>query len=52
MVIWTDNAISNITEFIDEANEGTEQVAKKYMQKLIDYAEILDDMKKMGKKIN
>ena len=51
MVIWTDNAISNITEFIDEANEGTEQVAKKYMQKLIYYAEILDDMKKMGKKM-
>lgn len=34
MVIWTDNAISNITEFIDEANEGTEQVAKKYIRNI------------------
>ena len=33
MVIWTDTAISHITEFIDEAKEGTSEVAKAYMRK-------------------
>ena len=41
MVIWTDNALSHITEFIDEAKEGTEETAKSYMRKLVDYVEIL-----------
>ncbi len=34
MVIWTDNALSHITEFIDEAKEDTEETAKSYMRKL------------------
>ena len=33
MVIWTDNAISHITDFIDEARENTYLVAKEYMEK-------------------
>ena len=52
MVIWTDNAISHITEFIDEAREGTENTAKSYMKKLIDYTEILEKMNEIGKKID
>lgn len=52
MVIWTDNAISHITEFIDEAREGTEETAKNYMRKLVDYTDILDTMSEIGKKTN
>lgn len=51
MVIWTDNAITHITEFIDEAKNGTEDTAKKYMNKLIDYVDILENMPKIGKKL-
>lgn len=51
MVIWTDTAISHITEFIDEVREDTENTAKSYMSKLIDYTDILETMPKMGKKI-
>ena len=42
MVIWTDNALSHITEFIDEAKEDTEETAKSYMKKLVDYVDILE----------
>ena len=52
MVVWTDNAISHITEFIDEAREGTEETAKNYMRKLVDYADILETMPEIGKKTN
>ena len=52
MVIWTDNAISHITEFIDEAREGTEETAKNYMRKLVDYTDILETMSDIGKKTN
>ena len=52
MVIWTDNAISHITEFIDEAREGTEETAKNYMRKLVDYTDILETMTEIGKKTN
>ena len=41
MVVWTDNAISHITEFIDEVREGTEETAKNYMRKLVDYTDDL-----------
>lgn len=34
MVIWTDNAVSHITEFIDQTREDTEKSAKSYMRKL------------------
>lgn len=51
MVVWTDNAISHITEFIDNAREDTENTAKSYMSKLIDYADILDNMPELGKKL-
>lgn len=49
MVVWSDTSIMHITEFIDEAKNGTEQTAKNYMEKLIDYAEILNTMPKLGK---
>ncbi len=51
MVVWTDTAISHITEFIDEARQDTENTAKAYMQKLVDYADILNSMPKIGKNI-
>lgn len=51
MVIWTDMAISHITEFIDEVREDTENTAKSYMSKLIDYTDILETMPEMGKEI-
>jgi len=51
MVIWTDNAISHITEFIDISREDTEEMAKLYMRKLVDYAEILETMPELGKKM-
>lgn len=49
MVIWTDRAISHITEFIDETIEDTEESAKSYARKLVDYADILDSMPELGK---
>ena len=52
MVVWTDNAISHITEFIDEAKEGTEETTKAYMRKLVDYTDILETMSDIGKKTN
>ena len=51
MVVWTDNAISHITEFIDEARTDTEETAKAYMNKLVDYADILETMPEIGKKM-
>ena len=52
MVIWTDNSITNITEFLDEAKEGTEKKEKTYMQKLVDYVDIIETMPEIGKNIN
>ena len=52
MVVWTDNAITNITEFIDDAKIDTEETAKSYMRKLIDYVDILETMPELGKKMN
>ena len=52
MVIWTDNAISHITEFIDESEDDTEEVAKSYMRKLVDYVDILETMPELGKNMN
>ena len=51
MVVWTDNAISHIKEFIDEARTDTEETAKAYMNKLVDYADILETMPEIGKKM-
>ena len=51
MVVWSEVAISHITEFIDEAKEGTEQTAKNYMNKLIDYVDILETMPNLGKDV-
>lgn len=51
MVVWTDNAISHITEFIDDAKVGTEETAKEYMNRLVDYADILQQMPKLGKEV-
>lgn len=50
MVIWTDNAISHITEFIDDIGKDTEKTAKTYMNKLVDYVDILESMPEIGKK--
>jgi plasmid stabilization system protein ParE len=52
MVIWTDNAISHITEFISDARTDTEKIAKSYMQKLVDYVDILETMPQIGKKMD
>ena len=49
MVTWTDNALSHITEFIDEAKEDTEETAKSYMSRLVDYVDILETMPELGK---
>lgn len=48
MVVWSDTSIMHITEFVDEAKNGTEQTAKNYMNKLIDYVEILNTMPNLG----
>ena len=39
MVIWTDNAISHITDFIDDSKYNVEENSKLYMRKLVDYAD-------------
>jgi plasmid stabilization system protein ParE len=52
MVNWTDNALLNITEFIDEAKNDTEESAKAYMKKLVDYVDILETMPELGKNID
>ena len=49
MVKWTDNSISNITDFIDSAKTDTKNTAKNYMNKLIDYIDILNTMPELGK---
>lgn len=49
MVVWTDNAVSHMTEFIDGVRDDTEETAKAYMSKLIDYVDILETMPNMGK---
>lgn len=52
MVVWTDNAISHITEFINSSKNDTEAVSKAYMEKLINYADMLDTMHHLGKKMD
>lgn len=52
MVVWTDNAISQITEFIDASKDNTEEIAKAYMGKLIDYVDTLNTMPCLGKKMD
>ncbi len=49
MVVWTEKALEHITEFIDGAREDTEEVAKAYMRKLVDYVDILNTMPELGK---
>lgn len=51
MVIWTDTAVSHITDFIDDARQDTENTAKAYMKKLVDYTDILSTMPELGKKM-
>lgn len=51
MVIWTDNAILNITDFIDNS-KSDEDTAKEYMEKLIDYTGILETMPRIGKEMD
>ena len=49
MLIQTDNAISHITEFIKDAKTDKEEIAKNYMNKLVDYVYTLENMNEMGK---
>ena len=49
MVVWTDKALEHITEFIDGAREDTEETAKAYMRRLVDYVDILNTMPELGK---
>lgn len=52
MVIWTDRAKKHLTNFIDNAREDTQTLAKNYILKLVDYANMLEDMKYLGVKLN
>lgn len=52
MVVWTNNSISNIKEFMDTTREGTEKRTKEYMNNLIDYIDLLQEMPQAGKKIH
>ena len=52
MVVWTEKALEHITEFIDEAREDTEEVAKAYMRKLVEYVDILNTMPDLGKDLD
>lgn len=52
MVVWSDNAISHMTEFIDTSKDNTKKIAKVYMGKLIDYVDTLNTMQHLGKKID
>lgn len=38
MVIWTNNAIENIQDFIKDAKNDTQEVVRAYMNRLVDYA--------------
>lgn len=49
---WTERAKKHITDFIDNARLDTKNVAKKYMLKLINYANILDDMNYLGSQLH
>lgn len=49
MLIWSNNSIKKITEFINNAKNSTHEVAKQYMKKLVDYADILNIMPNIGK---
>ncbi|MEG2310847.1 MAG: type II toxin-antitoxin system RelE/ParE family toxin [Clostridia bacterium] len=51
MVIWTDRAKKHLTNFIDNAYKDT-PLAKTYILKLVDYANMLENMKYLGVKLN
>lgn len=48
MVIWTNNAVENMQEFIEDARNDTQEVARAYMNRLVDYAETLEKFKNLG----
>ena len=52
MVIWTDKAKKHITDFIDNARNGTENIAKNYIFKLVEYTYMLDKMKCLGTQLD
>ena len=47
MLIWSDNALENITEFINNSMGRSD--ARNYMFNLVDYADNLKHMQKLGK---
>lgn len=47
MLIWSDNVIANMTDFIKHSTN--KQNAQEYMSKLVDYVDNLKEMKKLGK---
>lgn len=51
MLIWADNAISNITDFINNTRDSTKESAKVYMKTLIDFVGILNIMPRIGKRV-
>jgi len=51
VVIWTDTAINDLTDFIENARKDTEKSAKKYIEKLINYVDSLEIMSELGTKI-
>lgn len=52
MVIWTDKAKKHITDFIDNARNGTENIAKNYIFKLVEYTYMLDKIKCLGTQLD
>ncbi len=48
MVIWTNNAVENMQEFIEDARNDTQEVARAYMNRLVDYAETLNEFQNLG----
>lgn len=51
MLIWTDKAVENITDFINGARVNTKDNARRYMNKLVEQVENLEKMPELGKNV-
>ena len=50
-IIWSDNSKEDLREFFDHIRSGTENSAQKYINRIIDYIEILKYNPNLGKMI-
>lgn len=50
-IIWSDNSKEDLREFFDHIRSGTESSAQKYINRIIEYTEILKYNPNLGKKI-